>query len=51
MDMLQSFIEGFIKGCKETPKAYFAPAIALWTLLFEATESLIFHHNNQDSQK
>jgi len=35
------FIEGFLEGVKETPKAYFAPAIALWQLLIKTTEDLI----------
>ncbi|TXT29808.1 MAG: hypothetical protein FD131_2274 [Rhodocyclaceae bacterium] len=37
---MNEFVEGFIKGAKETPKGYFAPAIALWRLLVEVTESL-----------
>lgn len=35
------FIQGFVKGAKETPVAYFAPAIAIWRLLISTTESLI----------
>lgn len=38
---MNDFIDGFIKGARETPKAYFAPLIALWVNLFETTESLI----------
>jgi hypothetical protein len=37
---MNDFIEGFIKGVKETPKAYFAPAIAIWRLLLGVSESL-----------
>lgn len=37
---MNDFIQGFIKGAKETPKGYFAPAIALWRLLVGVTESL-----------
>ncbi|WP_310491544.1 hypothetical protein [Dechloromonas sp.] len=37
---MNEFVQGFIKGAKETPKGYFAPAIALWRLLIEVTESL-----------
>jgi hypothetical protein len=37
---MNDFIEGFIKGAKETPKAYFAPAIAIWRLLLGVSESL-----------
>ena len=35
------FLSGFIKGAKETPKGYFAPAIALWRCLVGVSESLI----------
>lgn len=38
---MTQFFEGFIKGARETPRAYFAPAIALWRLLLSTTESLI----------
>lgn len=38
---MKAFIEGFIKGAIETPKGFFAPAVALWRLLFETTESLL----------
>jgi len=31
---------GFIKGAKETPRAYFAPIAALWRHLATTTESL-----------
>ncbi|WP_264181434.1 hypothetical protein [Ferribacterium limneticum] len=37
---MNEFVQGFIKGAKETPKGYFAPAIAVWRLLVEVTESL-----------
>ena len=30
---MHEFIEGFVKGAKETPRAFFAPAIALWRLV------------------
>ena len=39
--MMNDFIGGFIKGAKETPLAFFAPAIAIWRLLKETTESLV----------
>ena len=38
---MDNFIQGFIKGAKETPRAFFAPAIAVWQLLHGTTESLI----------
>jgi hypothetical protein len=27
---MSEFLQGFIKGAKETPRGFFAPAIALW---------------------
>lgn len=27
---MHDFIQGFIKGAREAPRAYFAPAFALW---------------------
>lgn len=38
--MMREFWSGFCKGAMETPKAYFAPAVAVWRLLIETTESL-----------
>jgi hypothetical protein len=38
---MNEFLDGFIKGAKETPRAFFAPAVALWRLLFSVTESLL----------
>lgn len=35
------FMQGFIKGAQETPKAYFAPLIALWRLMYTTTKSVI----------
>lgn len=37
---MNEFLKGFIKGAKETPRGFFAPAIAIWRLLFGVTESL-----------
>jgi hypothetical protein len=37
---MNDFLRGFIKGAKETPRGYFAPAIALWRLLISVTDSL-----------
>ena len=39
MDM-KEFWEGFVSGAKETPWAFFAPAVAIWRLLLETTEDL-----------
>ncbi len=38
---MNDFLRGFIKGAKETPRGYFAPAIALWRLLVGVTDSLV----------
>jgi len=38
---MNDFLAGFIKGAKETPRAYFAPIVALWRLLYTTTESLL----------
>jgi len=46
---MNDFLQGFIKGAKETPKAYFAPAIAIWRLLVEVSESMINRKVNHRS--
>ena len=38
---MNEFIEGFIKGAKETPRGFFAPAIALWVLLVSTTDRIV----------
>ena len=38
---MKDFIDGFMKGAKETPKGFFAPAVALWYLLVQTTESML----------
>jgi hypothetical protein len=38
---MNEFLAGFIEGAKETPRAYFAPVVALWRLLVSTTESLL----------
>ena len=42
---MKEFFEGFISGARETPRAFFAPAIALWRVLLETTEQLIAEEN------
>jgi hypothetical protein len=37
---MNEFLQGFIKGAKETPRGFFAPAIALWRLMVGVSESL-----------
>ena len=38
---MNEFLTGFLEGAKETPRAYFAPVVALWRLLVSTTESLV----------
>jgi hypothetical protein len=38
---MNDFLQGFIKGAKETPRGYFAPLVAVWRLLLTVTESLV----------
>jgi hypothetical protein len=38
---MNEFLSGFIEGAKETPRAYFAPVVALWRLMVSTTESLL----------
>lgn len=38
---MRDFIRGLIHGARATPAAYFAPAVAIWRLLLNSTESLI----------
>lgn len=40
---MSDFVQGFIKGVKTPPKAFFAPAVAIWRLLVETTELLLRH--------
>lgn len=38
---MNDFVKGFIQGAKETPRGFFAPAVAVWRLLVGVTDSLI----------
>ncbi len=38
---MSEFLAGFIKGAKETPRGFVAPAVAIWRLLVGVTESLL----------
>ncbi len=49
--MMNSFLEGFIKGAKETPLAYFAPLIAIWRLFSDTTDSLLHRPNSSTSKR
>ena len=37
---MSEFVRGFIQGVRETPKGFFAPAVAIWRVLLATTESL-----------
>ena len=37
---MSEFLQGFIAGVKETPKAFFAPEVAMWRLLVAAVRYL-----------
>ncbi len=37
---MNDFMQGFVKGAKETPRIFFAPLIAIWRLLISASESV-----------
>lgn len=45
---MNEFVQGFIKGAKETPKGFFAPAIALWRLLVGVSNSLTKDKSRQN---
>jgi hypothetical protein len=38
---MNDFIQGFIKGAKETPRGFFAPAVLLWQLFIRSYEAAI----------
>lgn len=38
---IETFWDGFVKGAKETPAGFFAPAVTVWRLLLNTSESLI----------
>ena len=41
---MRDFIKYFLQGARETPRAFFAPAVALWRLLLDTTERLVRSH-------
>ena len=47
---MNDFVQGFIKGAKETPRGFFAPLVAIWRLLLSVTESLV-HSQNEAKKK
>lgn len=38
---MSEFLADFLEGAKETPRAWFAPLIAIWRLLYAETSSLL----------
>lgn len=38
---MNDFIQGFLKGARETPRIFFAPVIAIWRLLLTTNDSLV----------
>ena len=38
---MKDLLEGFVSGVKETPRAFFAPVVAIWRVLLETTKELI----------
>jgi hypothetical protein len=44
---MNDFVNGFIKGAKETPRGFFAPAIAIWRMLVETSDSLTKTENSE----
>ena len=42
---MKEFWEGFVSGAMETPRAFFAPAVALWRVLLETTDQLLTAEN------
>ncbi len=45
------FWSGFVKGAKETPLAYFAPAVAAWRLLVSTSEHMIARAHQRPSER
>ena len=37
---MNDFAKGFVKGARETPRIFFAPAIAVWIILVGVTDAL-----------
>jgi len=38
---MHDFMQGFIKGMRETPRGFFAPAVMLWRLFIGSYEAAI----------
>lgn len=49
---MHDFLQGFVHGARETPRGFFAPAVAAWLLitkLMDVTESLLHARPNKDN--
>lgn len=44
---MNDFVNGFIKAAKETHRGFFAPAIAIWRILIETSDSLTKDKNSE----
>ncbi len=47
---MHDFLQGFVHGARETPRGFFAPAVAVWLLivaLIDVTESLLHNRTNK----
>lgn len=42
---ISAFWTGFVIGIKETPRGFFAPAIAIWNLLSSTTDEILKSKN------
>lgn len=47
---MSEFLKGFIEGAKETPRGFFAPAVAIWRLLVGVSESLVRHKDDRKAR-
>lgn len=47
---MNDFIQGFLQGARETPRAFFAPMIAVWRLLLGTTNSLLKPKKGDDGE-
>lgn len=44
--LFQAFRTGFVEGARETPRGFFAPALAIFRWIFSATEKEL-HRRDQ----
>lgn len=46
--MWKDFFKAFIDGCKETPRGFFAPAVAIWRLFIRTADYLLANKPDGD---